>query len=215
MTPSRLLLLIAFGGCAEPLEGDHLALGDSYFEWNREAEASIPDVVGDELGQTVANAAVSGAVLQGAEDAIPTQYEPGDWGWVLIDGGGNDLNDQCACGDCDDLLDELIDDEASTGVIPDLVGDLVDRGHRVAYVGYLPIRDDAEHGFDRCADELDAMRARLNTLADGSDDVLFIDGVTVAGSAEASLFDTDRVHPSEEGSRLLGEAVAAAIRAAE
>ena len=215
MTLARAaLLLLPLAACSPPLVGDHLAIGDSYFEWNAEAGASIPDVIGEVLGEPVANAAVSGAVLQGDEEPIPAQVEEGDWGWVIADGGGNDLNDQCGCGDCGDLLDVLISEDGSAGVIPDLAEELVGEGHRVAWVGYLPLRDDAEHGFARCGDELDVLRARLDRMADG-EDVLFIDGVTVAGSDDAALYDTDRVHPSEAGSRLLGEAVAAAIQAAD
>jgi acyl-CoA thioesterase I len=88
--------------CAAPLEGDVLVLGDSIFDWNVD-RGSIPEVMAEESGLTVASAAVSGAHLssEAGAEAIVNQYQPGDWQWVVLDGGGNDLNDRCACEPCE------------------------------------------------------------------------------------------------------------------
>ena len=74
-----------------------LAIGDSFFDFHSDDESSIPHVAAAELGKTVANASVSGALLLEGDEAIPDQYVAGDWEWVIVDGGGNDVNDLCEC----------------------------------------------------------------------------------------------------------------------
>ena len=101
-----------------------LGIGDSYFAWNAEEGLGIPDVVGDALGVETYNLATSGAtVLGGAGEGplvIPNQYTEAAWDWVVMDGGGNDLEGDCGCGACEDVLDDLLSADGH-GAIADLV----------------------------------------------------------------------------------------------
>lgn len=200
--------------CAEPLEGEILAIGDSAMAWNAEEGASIPDVVGEVLGVEVANAAVSGSMVLGGEDAIPDQYVEGTWRWLVMTGGGNDLNDECGCGDCAGIMDELIAEDGDSGAIPDFVGRVVADGVRVAYLSYYDLPEGAEFGFDDCDDELDLMRERLALLAEAEPELVLVDGRDAFSAEELEYYDEDLVHPSIEGARALGELLAEAIDAA-
>ncbi|MEC8049772.1 MAG: hypothetical protein VX210_03190, partial [Myxococcota bacterium] len=81
-----------------------LMLGDSLLAWFREEGASVGDVLDASSSFSVANLAVSGSMVLEGEESIPSQYVQGDWGWVVFDGGGNDANDLCECGACDEIL---------------------------------------------------------------------------------------------------------------
>ena len=80
-----------------------LMLGDSLLAWFREEGASVGDVLDASSSFSVANLAVSGSMVLEGEESIPSQYVPGDWGWIVFDGGGNDANDLCECGACDEI----------------------------------------------------------------------------------------------------------------
>lgn len=70
-----------------------------------------------------------------------------------MDGGGNDLHDDCGCEACELVLDGLVSDDGRSGEIPDFVRRLLDDGPQVMVVGYYEIPSDARYGFDRCADK--------------------------------------------------------------
>lgn len=196
--------------------GTILGIGDSYFEWNLESGESIPDVVGRALGVTAHNLAISGAMLLEPVDdipAIPDMYEPGDYDWVVMDGGGNDVEGLCGCGACGGVINAMLSTDG-TGVIPDLVDRATADGARVAWVGYAQVSPAAE-GYQGCDDELETMVTRLTALADSRDDMIFVDGRQAFGPSQPAFYDDDLVHPSVQGSRALGELTAEAIRAAE
>jgi acyl-CoA thioesterase I len=209
-------LLIALSttiiACNPPLEGDVIAVGDSIFDYNVEDEASIPAVIGETLGLEVANAAIGGAQVMGGENPIPDQYESGDWDWAVMDGGGNDLNDRCGCGDCGDVMDSLLSEDGTSGSIVDLVQQARSDGARVAWVGYVDMPEDADFGFDRCGDELVEIRLRSAAMAEQDDGVIFVDASEAFGADELQYYDDDHVHPSIPGSRAIGELVAAAMQ---
>lgn len=200
--------------CSPPLEGDAIAVGDSMFDWNIEEEASIPTVIGEELGIEVANAAIGGAQVLGW-DAIPDQYQSGSWTWAIMDGGGNDLNDECGCGDCGAVMNALISGDGTRGAIPELVATAREDGARVAWVGYYDLPEGAEFGFDRCDDELLVLRERLAAMADADAGVIFVDASDAFSADQLEMYDEDRVHPSVEGGRAVGALVADAIRTIE
>ena len=95
MLHTRTLVLTALFGCGPgvDLDAELFAIGDSYLAWNREDGGSIPEIAGKELGLTVENISVSGAQMLGGPEAIPDQYVSSTWDWVVIGGGGNDVND--------------------------------------------------------------------------------------------------------------------------
>lgn len=196
-----------------------LAVGDSFFDYNAIQRASIPDVVEDVIGIKVTNAAMSGAYFANPDTSaaasgldVRSQYQEGDWEWVLVSGGGNDLNELCGCGKCDPVLDALIAADGSRGEIPVFVESIAANGVMVMLVGYYEVPSDAEHGFDQCADEFVELSARLETTASITNGVWFVSAADVVSAEQRSAYANDRVHPSIEGSRLIGEHIAAAMQ---
>ena len=193
-----------------------LGIGDSYFAWNAEEGVSIPEIAGAELGIETFNVAVSGATVLGGEDegpsVIPNQYVSEAWTWVVMDGGGNDVEGDCGCGDCEDVLDDMVSEDGS-GAIQELVQRALDDGARVAWLGYPTIPESRE-GYVGCDDEQAVLIDRLERLAADLDGLIFVDGREAFGPDELEFFDEDHVHPSAAGSRALGELVADHIRQA-
>lgn len=224
-------MLVGAVGCAEASrivadteDGSVLVLGDSVMEWNADQEAAIADVIAAELDRAVVNAGVSGARLSmPATNAkrgelgydIRAQYRPRGWEWVVMDAGANDLGGECRCGPCERTLDAMVSDDGQAGEYPDFVRSVVNDGSRVLVMGYYlpPTRE--QTSFARCADELASLNARLERMADALDRVYYASADVVIDPADLALFDDDRVHPSVEGSRLIGLHLAEAIRAAE
>jgi len=194
-----------------------LALGDSIFEWNRTQGDSIPEVVGRELSTPILNVAQGGAHFSNSDSTtagvldIRSQYQEGDWEWVVIEGGGNDYRDDCGCGQCDTQIDELVSDDGLTGEIPEFVRGLVIGDTRVMFVGYYEVPSDAQFGFDLCDDEVTEHNARLALMAEAIDGVWFVSAEDVVSADNRSAYAVDRIHPSVEGSKLVGEHIAAAI----
>ena len=137
----------------------------------------------------------------------------GGFDWLLMDGGGNDLNDRCECGDCGAVMNELLTADGSEGVIVDVVEEASAQGIKVLFMGYPDLPDGAEFGFDRCGDELIELNARLAALDAREDQLWFVSAADVVGPDDLHLFDSDRVHPSPEGCRVMGEYVAETISA--
>src|SRR4051812_9049233 len=143
--------------CAENAalpEGERvLAIGDSILAWSADRCESIPDVVARTLGERVVNHAVNGArVLGGSADrpAIPAQFAAArdvPWSAVIVDGGGNDLNGTCGCGDCAQVLDALVGADGKTGAMADLVDEMRASGARVVLVDYFALHRGAWYGF--------------------------------------------------------------------
>ena len=190
--------------------GQIQAIGDSFLDFYSEEEESIPHVIGNELGLEVQNNAVSGAVLLGS-DGISSQYESGSWDWVIVNGGGNDLEEQCGCGDCDDYMDEIISEDALSGVLPELLYTIQEDGNRIVLMSYFSIPNEAEE-FSACNDELAIMRERYQLFADNHEAVIFVDaGDVVSYDAQPEAYAEDLIQPSPEGSALIGAYVAERI----
>ena len=215
LLPVLALLLIT--GCdlndiEVPEEDGLLAIGDSMFDWHR-GDGSIPEVVADATGLELFDASVGGAMLTGGFESIPAQRVDGGFDWLLMDGGGNDLNDRCGCGDCGAVMDELLTADGSAGVIANVVEEVAAQGIKVLFMGYPELSEGAEFGFDRCGDELIELNARLTALNAREDQLWFVSAADVVGADDLHLFDSDRVHPSPEGCRVMGEYVAETISA--
>jgi len=215
--PSTLVLAPLIGCGGPPLEGDLLAIGDSVFAFHAEEERGIANVIGEELGLEVADASVSGAYLTAEEggDDIREQYQEGDWSWLVMDGGGNDVNDECQCTDCGSNIDSLVSADGQRGALPEFAESVRSAGVRIAFMGYYSVPDNAEFGFHLCNDEVETFRERLVLWAEDDPGILFIDAGDVMTPEDRSLYADDNVHPSVAGSRAIGEHLAAAIAAAE
>jgi len=214
----NVILTLGLVACGEPVDpsGNIIAVGDSIFAWHTESGHSIPEVVAEARGQEVANLSVGGTMLHGGadEEAIPTQYVPGPWDWMLVDGGGNDLNDLCGCGTCDAVMERIISSDSTSGLLPDFVIEVADSGVQVAIMGYPDIPESAEYGFDRCGDELVELSSRQAALAGLHEGIIFVDAREVISGDDLEMFDTDHVHPSVEGSAVMGSLLAEKLASA-
>ncbi|MBK9644845.1 MAG: SGNH/GDSL hydrolase family protein [Deltaproteobacteria bacterium] len=192
-----------------------LAVGDSVLAWAARRCHSPPDHAALALGEPIENLAVSGTRLLGGEDVIPGQYDAaqGDYSHVILDGGANDLNQSCACGDCDAVLDQLITADASAGALPELVRRVLDDGRTPVLLGYYTMPDDASYGFDRCGPTMASYKSRQIVLAEANPGLRYVDLALLISPAQTpDAYDFDAVHPSEEGAEIIGQALAAAIR---
>ena len=217
------LVATACGADADPLTTEPVTvdagdvasvvvLGDSIMEWNIDSGRSIPDVIAQTLDVPVVNASVGGALA----GEVPAQYAETDGTaqWVVFDGGGNDLNDVCGCGECSAVTDAIVSTDGTAGVLAGFTEELVAAGKRVAVVGYYDLPPGAEFGFDECGDDIAELESRMRALAARFDEVIFVDPSEVVGADDVAAFDDDLVHPSPEGSRIVGEQIAGAISSA-
>ncbi|WP_415922165.1 SGNH/GDSL hydrolase family protein [Tateyamaria sp. SN6-1] len=219
-----LAALVFLAGCVEPVPSDGQArimtMGDSMLAWNAASGRSVSDALEARLGQPVVDRSVSGAryfyalpVSGSLGLRIDRQFVAGDWDWIVLNGGGNDLLFGCGCGRCDRQLDRLISADASSGAIPALVARLRSTGANVAYVGYL-----RTPGFrspvENCAEIGDALEARLATLAALDKGVFFVSNRTLVPEGDRSFHDSDRLHPSAKGSAAIAARLAKVITGA-
>ena len=204
----RLSPLFLFSACEPeiPEDATMLAMGDSYFDYHEGSD--IPDVAAARSGHVVYNAAISGAQLSSEEYAIPSQWVDGDWQVLLLNGGGNDANDQCSCGACDAVLDGVISPNADSGVLVDLIQDTIQQGTPVVFMAYPEPPDGAEHGFDECRELMHEQSRRVKLLAEEESDLSFVDAGDVISPTNLDYFEEDQVHPSELGARVIGEYIA-------
>lgn len=217
LTALALLLSACDSGGESRLigEGDPtvLVIGDSVMEWNRSEDASVADVIAALTARAVQNNAVSGSLLSGGGEDIRDQYEPGPWEWVVMDGGANDLGETCGCGPCGDVLNDLASPDGIRGAYPDFVRRLVSDGAGVLVMGYYMAPTGAETEFTACADDLEELNRRLQAMASATDRVTFAPATEVIDPDNREHYDEDLVHPSIEGSRLIGELFANIITA--
>jgi lysophospholipase L1-like esterase len=215
-----MLTLAACTTSAPPDPDAVLAIGDSIMAWND--DQGIPEVTAAALEQRVVDASVSGARLQvgsGVFSAlgfdITRQWanNAGRWDWVLLDGGGNDLQGLCATPAEGEALARIIADDL-TGALPDLIAQVRASGSKVAVIGYYDNPEAGQSDFTTCQFAFDRMNERLTRLAARDAGMVFLDTGTVIDPANTGLYETDFIHPSVEGSRLIGEALAQAIKAA-
>lgn len=222
-------LLLTLTACVAPEAGPGappdpgapkvLVMGDSMFSVNALAGQNVAAGLRAELGGAVTDQALPGArffyylpISGAAGMRIPAQYRKGDWDWVVVNGGGNDILFGCGCTRCDKgYLDRLITRDGTRGAIPKLVASLRAGGARVAWAGYLrtpgvrsPIED-----CNAIGDEFDR---RLGAMAARDPGVIFVPMADLVPEGDLSFHGLDRVHPSAKGSRAIARRLAAAIR---
>ncbi len=188
------------------------AVGDSVLWWNAPHCASIPDLVGIETFGAMRNSARLGARLTTDDNPIRDQYEAQGAEWVLVSGGGNDLN-SCGCNTaCDKELRTLSASDGSVGEMPSLVDRIVADGSRVALLGYYRPTAGALYGFGDCHEIIDELDRRYAALAEARPHVEFIDTRHIVDPSNALAYDFDGVHLSKYGALLVAAEIAALIR---
>ncbi|MDU8929340.1 SGNH/GDSL hydrolase family protein [Alisedimentitalea sp. MJ-SS2] len=196
-----------------------LVIGDSLLASHSISGRSVGHYLSRILSEPVRNNPVAGArmiynlPISGAMGmSIPKQFRPGQYDWVVLNGGGNDLWLGCGCNKCDRKLNRLISADGRRGVIPGLVSRIRKSGARVLYVGYL-----RSPGFDtpieNCKDEGDALEARIARLAALDRGIVFHPITDLVPSGDLSFHAVDRIHPSLKASHAIARRLAQVIRA--
>ncbi|SFJ08886.1 SGNH/GDSL hydrolase family protein [Jannaschia pohangensis] len=213
------LILTACVAATPPSDRAILAIGDSIMAWN--GNQGIPEVVGQTLNRPVVDGAQSAAHVTNPNGAaaalgfdITRQWRGGDWDWVILTGGGNDIRPTCATPAAAATRDGLIGPRL-TGDIPNLIATIRASGAKVLFVGYYDGAEAAATGFTPCQPEFDIMNRRFAELAARDPGLVFLDAGDVIDASDRSLYARDLIHPSPRASALIGRAVARAIQAAE
>ncbi|MEM1373135.1 MAG: SGNH/GDSL hydrolase family protein [Pseudomonadota bacterium] len=182
-------------------------LGDSLMAWNSITGRSIPSVLSRQLGEDVDSRAVTGAMIRG----ISRQYQSGDYEWVVLNGGGNDLWLGCGCSQCEGRMSQIISRDGSSGRLPSLVSQIRRDGAKVLYVGYL-----RSPGFgspiEHCRDDGDELERRVALMATSMEGVWLVSNRQLVSPGDKSFHALDRIHPSVKGSQVIGKRIASAIR---
>ncbi|MCV3273831.1 SGNH/GDSL hydrolase family protein [Roseobacter sinensis] len=203
---SAILLFLA--GCGEYVPRDQspriLAMGDSMMAWHAGTDQGIADGVEQMLQEPVIDRSVVGAriiyhlPITGAMGLnISKQYVPGNWEWVIINGGGNDLWLGCGCSRCDNRMNRMISADGQQGEIARMVRDIRRGGAQVIYVGYLRspgVGSIIEH----CRDEGNELESRINLMAKADPGVHFVSLQDLVPYGDRSFHGGDRIHPSKK-----------------
>lgn len=214
---SLLALLVSCAERAPEGGGDILVLGDSVMAWN--GDQSIGDRLEVELGRQVVNRAVPGAEfdnesgLMGAVGFdVQRQFPGGHWNWIVLNGGANDLSDDCNCGACPGTVQRLIGPGGQAGAIPAFVTRLrAETGAQVLWMGYY--KGNGRGSFEGCRDDLVEIERRIATFASGRPGIHFVDSEAVIDPANPAHFAPDNNHPSPLGSALIAASLARVIEA--
>lgn len=201
--------LWAFGVMAQSVQ----VIGDSILDWNSWLDVSVMDQL-EEKGFEVAANATGGAHLvhpnpfmRFSSYDIRAQFENGNWDWVVIDGGGNDLMHQCGCGFCDMVLDGLVTANGQDGAMPILIERARETGAKIILMGYYlgPLSDGP---LVSCREEFVALNSRYKAFASQDPEVYFLDVASLIPQDALTRYDFDMLHPSKEGSQILADAIA-------
>lgn len=195
-----------------------LLMGDSMMSWNRVANKSVANVIEAALGKEVADRSVPGAryfyqlPISGSFGLrLTEQYRQGDWDWVVLNGGGNDLLLGCGCSRCDRMLNRLVSRDGRSGTIPEFVSRIGSSGAKVIYVGYLR-SPGVKSSIDVCKAAGDELDRRLTKMAHAFTDVVFISMANLVPAGDRSFHQKDMVHPSIKGSQKIGERILRQIK---
>ncbi|MFK7870242.1 MAG: SGNH/GDSL hydrolase family protein [Roseobacter sp.] len=220
-------LVVSLGvlaGCTEAVPRDGsariLTMGDSMLAWHSGSRASVSHGVENILREPVVDRSVIGArvfynlPISGAMGLnIAQQYRPGDWDFVIMNGGGNDLWLGCGCSRCDRRMDRMISANGRGGSIADTVNRIRRSGAQVIYVGYLR-SPGVGSVIDHCSDEGNELDRRLARMAKADRGVHFISLQDMVPYGDKSFHTADRIHPSAKASRQIAGRVAQIIERA-
>ncbi|MGB3278394.1 MAG: SGNH/GDSL hydrolase family protein, partial [Pseudorhodobacter sp.] len=138
---------------------------------------------------------------------ISKQYRPGNWDWIVVNGGGNDLWFGCGCLDCEGTLTKLISRDAATGKIPNLVTRIRNDGAQVIFIGYIHSPGTFTI-VDHCKDEAEEFERRITALAEKQNGFYFLNLAKLVPDGDTSFHALDGIHPSLKASQHIGKMVA-------
>ncbi len=195
-----------------------LAMGDSLLASHKISGRSITAAVEKRLGEPVTDRSVLAARLlyklpiSGSLGlSIPKQYRSGNWDWVILNGGGNDLWLGCGCMACKRKLNKLIATDGQSGRIPKLIAKLRKTGAQVIYVGYLR-SPGVGSMIDHCRNEGNELEKRIDAFAQKDAGVHFLSLAELVPNGDRSYHGADMIHPSLKASKAIGELVAEIIK---
>ena len=217
--------LVTLSSCGERMPRGEVSrimvMGDSLMAWNGGTSRAISNVMERELETQVVDRSVSAArmiynlPLTGAAGlSIPKQYLEGDWDWVVLNGGGNDLWLGCGCFACKRKMNRLVAPDGNSGTIPGLIAKLRARGAKVIYTGYLrsPGRGSP---IEYCKDEGQELDRRMAQAAARDEGVFFLSLADLVPYGDRSYHALDMIHPSVKGSDAIGRRISALIAQVE
>ncbi|WP_299684333.1 SGNH/GDSL hydrolase family protein [uncultured Tateyamaria sp.] len=203
-----LLGFLLMTGAAQAEPQRILAVGDSLLAWQKWTGRDIPSVMGQVLGAEVENDAVAGARFSNASGLgralgfdVRSQYRRGPWDLVLMNGGANDLLNDCSCGACGPVVDGLIDAELD-GEVPRFIAQVLRDGAQVLWMGYYASARSGQ--FAGCRPYLVEYDARIARLAAATPGLTFVDSEDALDPDNRALFAVDGIHPSPEGAQRVG-----------
>lgn len=206
---------------AQEREPRILFMGDSLLAIHSITGRSVADATEDALGEPIRDNSVLGArilyglPLSGAMGLnIAKQYRKGNWEWIVVNGGGNDLWLGCGCNRCERRMERMISARADRGKIPAMVNRLRKTGAQVLYLGYLR-SPGMNSPIEGCKDEGDELERRLAMLAARDPGMMFLSLADLVPPGDRSWFGVDMIHPSVKASRAIGQMVAQTIMQAE
>lgn len=178
-----------------------LTIGDSLMAWNGIVRGSIPDVIELASGaELLDRSQVASFVTTGG---LERQYVEGDWDWVVVNGGGNDLWLGCGCQRCDATLDKMISPDGTSGRIPDLLSRILRGGSRILYIGYLR-SPGIDSLIDHCAAYGAEFERRIDALAARQDRITFLSLADLVPFGDRTYHGLDMIHPSRKASFDIG-----------
>ncbi len=215
---------VFLAGCGESVSRDFpsriLVVGDSMLASNRLSDAAVADAIEQTLQETVVDRSVIGArfhyslpISGQAGLNITKQYVPGEWDWVVVNGGGNDLWLGCGCMLCDAKMDRLISEDGTKGTIPGFLSDLRQSGSKVIYVGYMRSPGSASP-IEYCKDEGAELETRISKLAELDRGLIYLSLEDLVPNGDRSFHGLDMIHPSFKGSKAIGQIIANIIEGA-
>lgn len=194
-----------------------LAMGDSLLAANSLTGRSVSHSIESMLGEQVVDRSIPGAsilyglpITGGMGLNIGKQFSPGNWDWIVLNGGGNDLMFGCGCRRCDGRIEWMISGDGRIGEVPDLVARLRQTGAQIIYVGYLR-SPGVGSPIESCRDEGDKFEARIDRMANATDGVYFLSLADLVPFGDRSFHGIDMIHPSAKASREIGRMVAGII----
>ncbi|MFK7752179.1 MAG: SGNH/GDSL hydrolase family protein [Sedimentitalea sp.] len=216
-----LSAMVVLASCGETVSRSQdariLAMGDSMLAWHATSHQSVSHALEKQLGEEVIDRSVVGArvlyelPISGALGLnIAKQYRPGNWDWIIVNGGGNDLWLGCGCFRCDRKMNRLALEDGSDGEIPRMIARLRMSGAKVIYVGYLRspgVGSLIEH----CRTEGNELERRIARYADTDEGVHFVSLAELVPHGDRSFHSADMIHPSIKGSATIGAYIARII----